>query len=68
MGHLHKASSHEETTAAGKLIACWSSGCLCGLWPKYARVNKWTHSATWLSLDRGQFSVEPWRILNGKIL
>ena len=67
-GHLHKDSMHEETTAAGKRIACWSTGCLCGLWPRYARVNKWTHSAALLELQRGQFSVEPIRVLNGKVL
>lgn len=68
MGHLHKDSMHTETTANGKLIACWSTGCLCGLWPRYARVNKWTHSAAFLTLHSGMFSVEPWRVLNGEIL
>lgn len=68
MGHLHKDSMHTETSVAGKLIACWSTGCLCGLHPAYARVNKWTHSAAWLSLEHGQFNVELIRILNGKVL
>lgn len=68
MGHLHKDSTHTETTSNGKLIACWSTGCLCGLWPRYARVNKWTHSAAVLRMHRGQFSVEPLRVLNGHIL
>lgn len=68
MGHLHKDSMHAETTTAGKLIATWSTGCLCGLWPRYARVNKWTHSAAFLELNRGMFNIEPWRVLNGKIL
>jgi len=68
MGHLHKDSTHTETTSNGKLIACWSTGCLCGLWPRYARVNKWTHSAAFMRLHRGQFSIEPIRILNGKVL
>jgi len=68
MGHLHKDSAHNETSAGGKLISCWSTGCLCGLWPRYARVNKWTHSAIWLELKASQFSVIPLRILNGRIL
>lgn len=68
MGHLHKDSTHTETTSNGKLIACWSTGCLCGLWPRYARVNKWTHSAAFLRLEHGQFRIEPLRILNGKLL
>jgi len=68
MGHLHKGSGHEETTSDGKLVACWSTGCLCGLWPTYARVNKWTHGAAWLELSGTDFSVTPIRILNGKVL
>jgi predicted phosphodiesterase len=67
-GHLHKDSQHSETTANGKLITTWSTGCLCGLWPRYARVNKWTHSAAFVELNRGQFSVTPLRVLNGQLL
>jgi predicted phosphodiesterase len=68
MGHLHKGSSHEETSSKGKLIATWSTGCLCGLWPRYARVNKWNHGAAWLELNQQNFSVTPIRILNGEVL
>ena len=68
MGHLHKGSSHEETSSKGKLIATWSTGCLCGLWPRYARVNKWNHGAAWLELDRQNFSITPIRILGGEVL
>lgn len=67
-GHLHKDSMHEETSATGKRIACWSTGCLCGLWPRYARVNKWTHGAAMLRLERNNFNVEPIRVLNGCVL
>lgn len=68
MGHLHKDSAHTESSVNGKLIATWSTGCLCGLWPRYARVNKWTHSAAIVHLSAGQFSVAALRILNGKVL
>ena len=67
-GHLHKDSQHSETSANGKLISTWSTGCLCGLYPRYARINKWTHSAAMVDLSGGQFSVDPIRLLNGKIL
>lgn len=69
MGHLHKGSQHEETTSNGKLVATWSTGCLCGLHPEYARVNKWGHGAAFVELhsDRN-FSVTLLRILNGKVL
>lgn len=68
MGHLHKGSQHEETSSNGKLIATWSTGCLCGLWPRYARVNKWNHGAAFLELHGGNFSVTPIRILKGQVL
>lgn len=68
MGHLHKRSSHDESTANGKLVATWSTGCLCGLWPRYARVNKWNHSAAVIELNRGQFNVQEIRVLDGKVL
>ena len=69
MGHLHKGSNHEETTSNGKLVATWSTGCLCGLWPRYARVNKWSHGAAFLELyASGNFTVTPIRILDGKVL
>lgn len=67
-GHLHRSSTHNETSMAGKLIACWSTGCLCGLWPDYAKVNKWDHSAAAVELQGEDFSVIPIRILNGKVL
>ena len=67
-GHLHKDSQHSETSANGKLISTWSTGCLCGLYPRYARINKWTHSAAMVDLSGGQFGVETIRLLNGKVL
>lgn len=68
MGHLHKHSSHEETSSNGKLISTWSTGCLCGLHPKYSVVNKWTQSCVFLTMHKGDFSIDSWRILNGRIL
>lgn len=67
-GHLHRTSTHSETSMNGKLISCWSTGCLCGLWPDYAKVNKWDHSAAAIEVNGEDFSVIPIRILNGKVL
>jgi predicted phosphodiesterase len=67
-GHLHRASIHRERTSKGKQIACWSTGCLCGLWPDYAKINKWDHSAARLDLQGDNFQVTPLRIINGKIV
>jgi predicted phosphodiesterase len=41
MGHGHRTSQHVETTLRGRVISCWSMGCLCDLHPRYAPVNKW---------------------------
>ena len=66
-GHLHRASQHDERSSKGKLISCWSTGCLCGLWPDYAKINKWNHSAARVDLHRGFFNVVPIRVSNGKV-
>lgn len=67
-GHLHRTSFHPERSSRGKQIACWSTGCLCGLWPDYARVNKWDHSAARLDLSGDNFRVTPLRIIDGKLV
>jgi hypothetical protein len=67
-GHLHRTSQHQERTSKGKQIACWSTGCLCGLSPDYARINKWDHSAARLDLSGDDFQVTPLRVINGKLV
>lgn len=68
-GHLHRTSEHAETSLSGRFITCWSTGCLCGLTPEYARINKWNHGFAYVELaGNGQFNVENYRILNGKVL
>jgi len=68
MGHLHKDSMHSESTSNSKLVTCWSTGCLCGLHPRYARVNKWAQGGAWLELSGQSFSVKLLRVHNGKLL
>lgn len=36
VGHLHRASHHPESDLDGKIISCWSTGCLCELKPNYS--------------------------------
>lgn len=68
-GHLHRTSEHAETSLHGRFITCWSTGCLCGLTPEYARINKWNHGFAFVELAADkQFNVENLRILNGKML
>lgn len=67
-GHLHRTSQHQERTSKGKQIACWSTGCLCGLWPDYAKINKWDHSAARIDLHGHDFRVTPLRVIDGKLI
>lgn len=66
-GHLHRASQHDERSSKGKLISCWSTGCLCGLYPDYAKINKWNHSAARVDFNGREFNVTPIRILDGRV-
>lgn len=68
-GHLHRSSHHDETTLRGRLVGCWSLGCLCGLHPEYARVNKWNHGFALLTCDKdGWFEVKNHRIVEGRVV
>lgn len=68
-GHSHQTSEHSERDLNGKLMTCWSLGCLCELYPDYAKFNKWNHGyAEILVNDDGTWDVRNKRIVNGKIL
>lgn len=67
-GHLHRSSVHRETTSKGKPIACWSTGCLCGLWPDYAKVNKWNQGGARIDLSGMNFSVTLLDVIDGKLV
>lgn len=44
MGHMHTTSEHTESDIDGRQVAAWSTGCLCGLNPKYRRLSaRWNH-------------------------
>ena len=68
--HLHNTSQYVGKTLDGKTPTCWSAGCLCDLQPEYCpHVNKHNHgwSVQHLEAD-GQFELENFRILNGKVV
>ena len=49
-------------------MACWSTGCLCDLHPRYMPLNKWNHGFAIVDLDTaGGFSVRNFRIIDGKV-
>jgi predicted phosphodiesterase len=41
IGHCHRTSTHLEKTFGDRVIGVNSTGCLCGMYPMFARVNKW---------------------------
>jgi predicted phosphodiesterase len=66
-GHLHRTSEHVEQTMLGKQIACWSQGCLCNLYPAFARVNKWNHGFSTVNLKGDKFEVNNLRVVKGLV-
>ena len=69
IGHLHKSSSHTETTLQGRMITTNSIGCLCHLTPEYARINKWNHGFAINELtDGATYILHNKRIFKGTVL
>lgn len=67
-GHGHRTSEHTERTADGEIISCRSTGCLCGLWPDYARINKWDQSFATVDVEAdGNYVCRIHRIIDGKV-
>jgi len=66
-GHNHQTSEHTERTADDKYIACWSTGCLSELAPDYMPFNNWNHGFATIELNRNDFEVDNYRIIDGKI-
>ena len=67
-GHYHQTSEHAENSLEGKSIACWSSGCLCDLHPRYMPINKWNHGFGIIAIAKeGNFRIHNHKIINGEI-
>ena len=67
--HQHHTSEHTEKTLSGKIISCWSVGCLCGLSPDWAHINRWNHGFATVDVRaNGDYYVNNYRILNGRVL
>ena len=68
-GHNHQTSSHHESNLNGSPTGCFSVGCLCDLEPDYRpfAFTKWNHGAAIVTLEDGDFSVDNFAILDGKI-
>ena len=70
VGHLHRASYHPEVDLDGKIIGCWSTGCLCELKPNYSpMVSNSQHGFAHILIEKsGDYTVKNYQIINGKIL
>ena len=68
IGHHHQTSEHTEKQLGGKVVTCWSLGCLCGLQPEYFPFNKWSHGFAIVEFDKsGDYEVQNKRIVEGKV-
>jgi predicted phosphodiesterase len=67
-GHSHQTSEHTERDVNGKIVTCWSVGCLSELSPEYAPYNKWNLGFAFIEVNGDQFKVNNFRISNGRIL
>jgi predicted phosphodiesterase len=69
VGHHHRTSEHTEKTLGGKVVACHSTGCLCGLEPEYAPYNNYNHGFARIEVFAdGNYEVENIKIINYKIV
>jgi predicted phosphodiesterase len=70
VGHLHRSSYHPEVDLDGRVIGCWSTGCLCELKPDYSPlVSNSQHGFAHIIIEKnGDYTVKNYQIINGKIL
>jgi len=69
VGHLHRPSHHPETDLDGKIISCWSTGCLCELRADYSPlVGNTMHGFAHIQIaNDGDYTVKNYSIIKGKL-
>lgn len=69
ISHVHNPSSHTEKTIKGKIIATYSTGCMCELNPDYNPFgNNFGHGFAHITVENnGEYHVDNKRIIEGKI-
>lgn len=69
IGHCHRSSQHTEPTFAGDVIVTTSQGCLCGMYPMFARINKWNHGFSYVEheIKTGEYVLHNLKIIKGKV-
>lgn len=70
IGHTHKVSYHPETTLNGKVIGCYSTGCLCELNPTYSPfANNFMHGFAYVEVaENGNYRVKNVQMIEGMII
>lgn len=69
VGHFHRSSTHVEASGFQKeSVSCWSTGCLAGMWPNYAVINKWNSGWAIVDVDKtGGFTVTNYQMHKGHV-
>lgn len=70
ISHVHKVSTHTETTINSKTIACYSTGCMCELNPDYTPfANNYSHGFAHVTVQPGgNYKVRNIQIIDGQII
>jgi predicted phosphodiesterase len=66
-GHWHQSSEHTEPTIDGRVIKCWSIGCLSELNPHYMPLNRWNHGFGEAIKTKSGFHFENHTIVKGTV-
>lgn len=68
-GHHHQSGEHTERNVRGKVVTCWTMGCLSELTPAYRPINKYNHGFAFVTFAKnGSFVVENKRIIEGQVV
>lgn len=66
--HFHKSSTDSAKNINDKVIATWSSGCLCELHPRYMPLNEWSHGFSLIEAHgRESFLFQNFKIVDGQM-
>lgn len=68
-GHHHHTSEYSERDIRGRLVTCWSMGCLSELTPAYRPINRYNHGFAFVQVTlAGTFYVSNKRIHKGRVV
>jgi len=67
VSHHHRSSAHSETDINEKLMSWYSLGCMCGLHPEFALINKWNHGFSYIATQGKEFEFENMKIYKGVV-